>query len=236
MIVNNQTMKRLTTIYLSIFLLASQAQTVTVAKKNSTIKGQAAMGQQLELTGKTEDAKYALSKFLKDYGKTRANADYLALSTPLLGGMTYENKVLYATTLGDENKAQVWMGLDTAEWRGEDIARIQEKINRLLYDFGIKFYRDRIQKEIDESQQAFDATERQRTRLLNQNKDLNSRLVNNEQEKIRLEKAIEANKLEHAVLLQKIDNNKKAQDSVFQAGQIILKVLETQREKQSKVN
>jgi len=61
-------------------------------------------------------------------------------------------------------------------------------------------------------------------------------LSNNEQEKTQLEKQLQSNSLEHAVLLQKIENNKKSQDSVVNAGLQIKKVLEAQKEKQKKVN
>jgi hypothetical protein len=109
-------------------------------------------------------------------------------------------------------------------------------VNKVVFQFGVRFYHDLVQKEIDQSQQAFDATEKQKTRLINQNKDLNLRLGNNEQEKIHLEKSLEANALEKAVLLQKLENNKKAQDSVVNAGVQIKKVLDAQIEKQKKIN
>ena len=148
---------------------------------------------------------------------------------------TYEGKTLYGTVTGDDKKAQVWLGIDTAEWKTSSSA-ILERIEKLAYQFGVNFYRDQIQKEIDESQRAFEATEKQKVRLTNQVKDLNLRLSNNEQEKNHLEKSLEANSLEHAVLLQKLTNNKKSQDSVANAGVQIKKVLEAQKEKQKKVN
>ena len=90
--------------------------------------------------------------------------------------------------------------------------------------------------QIDEAQQASDAVDKQKQRLLNQNKDLANKLVNNEQQKIQLEKSLETNKLDHLVLLQKIENNKKSQDSVANAGVQIKKVVELHKERQRKVN
>ena len=128
------------------------------------------------------------------------------------------------------------MGIDTAGWRGFDINRVMTSLEKVAYQFGVKFYRDQIQKEIDESQRAFDATEKQKTRLLNQSKDLTLRVANNDQERIHLEKSLATNKLEKTVLLQKITNNKKSQDSIANAGLQIKKVMEVQKEKQKKVN
>jgi hypothetical protein len=67
-------------------------------------------------------------------------------------------------------------------------------------------------------------------------KDLNLKLSNNEQEKLHLEKSLEANSLEHAVILQKLVNNKKSQDSISNAGLQIKKMLDAKKEKQKKVN
>jgi hypothetical protein len=113
---------------------------------------------------------------------------------------------------------------------------VNKELEKLVYRFGVKFYRDQIQKEIDEAQQASYAVDKQKQRLLNQNKDLVNKLANNEQQKIQLEKSLETNKLDHFVLLQKIENNKKSQDSVANAGVQIKKVVEVHKERQRKVN
>ena len=126
--------------------------------------------------------------------------------------------------------------IKSGEWTVNDISLVEKQLEKLVYQFGIRFYRDKIQAQIDEGQQALEAVVRQQQRLTNQNKDLNIRLGNNGQEKIQLEKAIEANKLENLVLLQKIENNKKSQDSVAQAGEKIKKVIELHKDRQRKVN
>jgi len=230
-------MKRLVIISVALLIMPlAFSQTIKVIKKENRIKGSTASGYSLQLDGKQDEVETALNKFLKDYGKTRSTSDYVSVSGPSLGGIIYEGNVLYATTEGSATQYRVWIGLDTTEWRGRDTRKILNQIENMVYQFGVKFYRDRVQKEIDESQRAFDATEKQKTRLVNQNKDLNIRLGNNDQERIHLEKALEANKQEHTALLQKIENNKKAQDSVATAGVQIKKVMDSQKEKQRKIN
>jgi len=230
-------MKPLIMFYLMMAMTGfSHAQTIAVVSENHRIKGSNAPGYSLELTGSMADAESSLPKFLKNFGKTRTNVDYTSVSNPFLGGITYEGKTLYATLKGNEKKCEVWIGMDTTEWRGEDIARILEKVKKVVYQFGVRFYFDLVQKEIDESQQAFDATEKQKARLVNQNKDLNIRLSNNEQERLHLQKSLENNELERMVIFQKLENNKKEQDSVANAGLQIKKVLDAQKEKQKRIN
>jgi hypothetical protein len=117
-----------------------------------------------------------------------------------------------------------------------DISIVNRELEKLVHQFGVKYYRDKIQVLIDEAQRASDAVERQKLRLTNQTKDYLMKVGSNEQEKVQLEKSLEVNKLEHAVLLQKIENNKKSQDSIAVAGEQIKKALELQRERQRKVN
>src|SRR5207253_7568032 len=63
---------------------------------------------------------------------------------------------------------------------------------------------------------AAQAVDRQAQRTSSEAKTLGNKLVNNEQQKVQLEKSLEENKLENLVLKQKIVNNKKAQDSLAQ--------------------
>lgn len=212
------------------------SQKVSVDKKSDKVKGESADGYTTELEGKKDDVAAAFSKFIKDMGKVRSEGDYQYIEGPVLGGTAYATGKVYARTRGNDEKASVWLGLKASEWTVNDISIVEKQLEKLVYQFGIKFYRDKIQAQIDEGQQAFDAVVRQQQRLTNQNKDLNIRLGNNAQEKIQLDKSIEANKLENLVLLQKIENNKLAQDSVKLAGEQIKKVIEAHRERQRKVN
>lgn len=234
--VKSQTMNRLAIFSFAMLIsLSAVAQTVKVNSKSNRIKGNACAGFSLELDGKADDVENSLVKFLKEYGKPRSSTDYVSVTGPTLGGSFYDGKTLYATVTGDDKKAQVWLGVDTAEWKTSSVSAL-DRIEKMAYQFGVNFYKEQIQKEVDESQRAFDATEKQKTRLANQVKDLNLQLSNNEQEKVHLEKSLEANSLEHAVLLQKIANNKKSQDSVANAGMQIKKILDAKKEKQKKVN
>jgi hypothetical protein len=236
MTLNPDTMNRLAIFSFAMLLsLSALAQTVKVNAKSNRIKGNACAGFSLDLEGKADDAENSLIKFLKDYGKPRSTTDYVSVTGPTLGGSFYDGKTLYATITGDDKKAQAWLGIDTAEWKTSS-SSVFERIEKMTYQFGVTFYKEQIQKEVDETQRAFDATEKQKLRLSNQVKDLNLKLSNNEQEKLHLEKSLEANSLEHAVILQKLENNKKSQDSISSAGLQIKKMLDAKKEKQKKVN
>jgi hypothetical protein len=130
----------------------------------------------------------------------------------------------------------VWLGVRLTEWETKDADFIQKQLEKLTYQFGVRFYREKMQNQIDESQQALDAVDKQTLRFANQGKDLATKLTNNELEKVKLEKALEANKLENAALKIKIENNKKAQDSISNAAIQIKKVKESQMEKLRKIN
>jgi hypothetical protein len=237
MTLNPDTMKRLAVFSFALLITSfTWAQTIKVVKKDNRIKGNMALGYGFEIEGKSDDVEGALSKFLKEYGKPRSTSEYISVSAPTINGTVYDGNTLYATATGDNKKSQVWIGLDTTEWKARDFNAVLDKIEKMTYQFGVRFYRDGAQRDIDESQRAFEATEKQKVRITNQTKDLNIRLANNDQERIQLEKSLEANKLEKAVLLQKLENNRKSQDSVANAGSQIKKVMESQKERQKKIN
>ena len=229
-------MKKLTILLILCVTFHAYAQKVTVNKKSEKIKSESAEGYSTALEGKKEDVAAAFGRFLKNLGKIKSGNDYQFVEGPALGGTVYSTGIVYAQTEGNEEKTSVWLGINAAEWTVNDITLVENQLEKLVYQFGIKFYRDKIQAQIDEGVQAANAVVRQQQRLTNQNKDLTIKLSNNAQQKIQLEKSLEANKLENLVLLQKVENNKKSQDSVRQAGEQIKKVIEMHKERQRKVN
>lgn len=216
--------------------VGAMAQKIQTSKKENTIKGKAAIGYWVELEGKKEPVANDLGKYLKDFGRAKNLFDNLTLNNPSLGGTVYEGKTLYASAEGDEKKVNVWVGIDTSEWRGTDLNNVWPNIEKIVYQYAVRHYKGKSQNEMGQTQAALEAVERQKNRLQNQSKDLALKLSNNEQEKLHLEKSLEANAFEHAVLLQKIANNKKSQDSVAAAGLQIQKVLDGQKEKSKKIN
>jgi hypothetical protein len=229
-------MKKLIIFFVLCITSFAYSQKVDVSKKSEKIKGESAEGYSTNLEGKKEDVTAAWSRFLKDLGKSKNGNEYQFIENPTLGGTAYTTGIVYSRSNGNDEKASVWLGIKAAEWKVNDIDLVDKQLEKLVYQFGMKFYRDKIQAQIDEGQQASDAVVKQQQRLVNQNKDLTIRLGNNGQEKIQLEKSLEVNKLENLVLLQKIENNKKSQDSVKLAGEQIKKVIEMHKERQRKVN
>jgi len=229
-------MKAVTFILALLLPLPILAQQVSVSADSRTVKGGACDGFLTTLEGSNEAVGQAFLRYLRQYGKVKASDGEITVTNPMLGGNVYEKHIMYAMVKGDDKSATAWMGLNKSEWPENDTEVLLARIKDLTYQFGIKYYRDLVQVEIDETQQAVDAIERKVARLIQQNKDLNSKLLNNEQDKVRLEKSLEQNATDHATLLLKIEANKKSQDSVAAAGVQVRKVLEARREKQSKIN
>ena len=229
-------MKKLVFIAAVFFFGSSWGQKVSVSKKSERIKGESAEGYGTTLEGKKAEVASAWSKYVKELGKVKSGGDYQFIEGPAMGGTVYTTGVLYARSGGGAETGTVWLGLRADEWTVNDIKIVEESVEKLVYQFGIKFYKDKIQAQINEAQEALNIVVRQQQRLVNENKSLNSKLISNEQQKIQLEKSLEANKLEHLVLLQKIVNNKKAQDSVSATTIPIKRVVELHQERLRKVN
>lgn len=229
-------MKKLAMLCVLFFALSAYGQKVTVHPKSERVKGESTEGYTTTLEGKSEEIAAAWSKYIKTLGKVKAGSDYQFIETPAMGGTVYTTGILYARSEGNAETGSVWMGLRADEWTVNDIKLVQETVKDLVYQFGIKFYKDKIQAQINEAQEALNIVVRQQQRLVNENKSLNAKLVSNEQQRVQLEKALEANKLEKLVLDQKIVNNKKAQDSVSAATVPIKRAIQLHQERLRKVN
>ncbi len=229
-------MKKFVIIIAVFFVGTALGQKVSVSKKSERVKGESAEGYATTLEGKKDEVASAWSKYIKELGKVKSGGDYQFIEGPAMGGTVYTSGVLYARSGGGAESGTVWLGLRADEWTVNDIKIVEDAAEKLVYQFGIKFYKDKIQAQINEAQEALNIVVRQQQRLVNENKSLNTKLTSNEQQKIQLEKSIEANKLEHLVLLQKIVNNKKAQDSVSATTIPIKRVVELHKERLRKVN
>jgi hypothetical protein len=212
------------------------AQKVTVGKKTERVRNESADGYITDLDAKSDDVRLSLNKFLKDAGKSKNTGDLIVINEPVINGTPYAKGVLYASVNGSDVKSRVWIGILAAEWNSGDVETVLKDIEQMTYRFGIKYYRDKIQLQIDEAQQATDAVVKQAQRTQNEGESLQKKLKANDDEKVRLEKSLEANKLEDLVLKQKIVNNKKSLDSLVAAGVKIKVVMDAHKERQNKVN
>ncbi len=228
--------KKFTLIAILLFsTLSMSAQTVKVKKQNSNVKGEVAEGYAVELDGSLSEVNTSFVKFLKIYGKPKQSEGILSLAEPAINGRTYTNPV-FALVKDNGKTSTAWIGIKTSAWTADDAAAVHKELEKMLYDFGVKFYRDKIQVQIDETNRAYQAVEKQKQRLVNENKTLLTKIEDNKREKIQLEKALENNKLENELFLKKIEKNKLDQDSVATAGEQIKKVTELHKERQRRVN
>ena len=211
------------------------AQSVKVKKESARIKGETAEGYGVDLEGSFSEVNASFVKYIKTLGKVKQNSDYIILTESPLNGKNSALPVL-ATTKDHDKNAQAWLGIKTSDWPVDAVEGMSKQLEKALYDFGVQFYRDKVQAQIDETNRALQAVEKQQQKLTVQNRDLNISLEDNKREKIQIEKSLEKNKLGYETLLKRIEKNKKDRDSVALAGEQIKKVIEAQRIKQSKIN
>ncbi len=231
-----KSIKKFTILLIIIFISTlTFAQTVKVKKENARIKGENIEGFEVELDGTYIDVNTSFVKYLKTIGKVKQSGDEMTVNEPTLNSTNYSVPVL-ATTKEKGKNTSAWLGIKASDWPTENVDKVNKELEKQLYDFGVKFYRDKIQLQVDESIRASITVEKQQQKLANENKNLNIKLEDNKREKIQLQKSLENNKLDLETLLKKIEKNKHDQDSIAIAGEQIKKVTEMHKTKQSKVN
>lgn len=230
------TIKKFCTLTLIILSVASYAQKVSVNKDKQRIKGTNIDGYAAELTGTIEQVSSSYTKYLKTFGKIKTSGNQMQLSEAEISFTKYGSP-LYATVHSKGEKTTVWLGLNASEWPApEQAEQALKDLEKVVYDFGVKFYRDQVQLDIDESERALQAAEKQTQKLQVENKNLTSDLEFNQKEKARLEKVLAENKVQYDALIANIARNKKDQDSMALVADQVKKMVEVHKERQRKVN
>jgi len=220
---------------LGIFMLISvlaYAQKVTVSGNAERVNGKNYEGYSTELAGSLEEVNTALTKYLKTFGKVKATGNQFQVSEAQVNLTKYVNP-FFASSKTKGSNVTVWMG---ASEESDSVKSIRNELEKLVYNFGVKFYKDKIQADVDEALRAQNAAEKQQQRLTLEAKNLVSRQEMNAKDRIRLEKALVANKLDSAKFVTTIAKNKSSQDSLGIATEQIKKMVEAHKERQRKVN
>lgn len=229
--------KRSITLFFILPLLSISvfAQTVKVKKEKTRIKNDYADGFEVELLATPEEVEASLTKLMKTFGKTKTSENFIVVNEPMIQERKYTAPV-YGANKQVGNIISAWVGIKKDDFGKDDAEIINRDLEKLLHDFAVNFYKEKIQKQIDESVRAAEAVERQQQKLVNQNRELNNKVENNKREKIQLEKSLEKNRIELETLTKRLAKNKNDQDSIAVAGEQIKKVIEMHKEKQRKVN
>lgn len=219
-------------ILLMLIPLFTKGQAVKVTKENARIDAENTPGYQFAVVASESEVKASIARYLKAMGRTRNSGDYLTVAEPVVGDRRY-SETLYASTRQVGNTTAAWFGMLLP---GGEVSGSDKDLEKLTYDFGVYFHREKIQQQIDESTRAQQAVEKQQNRLVSQHKDLNNKIESNKREKIQLEKSLVDNKIELEDLTKNLESNVKAQDSLFTALEQIKRVVEMHKEKQKNVN
>jgi len=215
--------------------LCAVAQSIKVKKETSRIKGETTEGYGVELDGTVEEVTASMLKYFKSIGKVK-QADGVIMLTESLSVGSNTKYPVYGVVKEKGTTAEAWIGILPKEWPADQGSKLDKELEKMLHELGVKHYKDKIQVDIDKSNDALVAVEKQQQKLVTENKNLNLKLENNKKEKLRLDKALEENALDNENILKSIDRNKFKQDSIAVAGTQIKKVLEQQKEKQGKVD
>lgn len=204
-----------------------EGQVISVEESTTRINEMRLSGSKTRVEGDSRDVELFLKQQLRELGKVRDRNTYLEISDVTLSGDEYGERIFYAEIKGNETVRTVWFGADTEGLSELGVKLLTDKLNQFMYDFAIGFYKNEVQKEIDESEKAENYAIRQQRRLERDSVSLLNSLESNEEQLIKLQQAIEDNKLEHERLLLQIEQNKLALDSaditLYRIREVILK-------------
>jgi len=211
------------------------AQRVYVQAGKEKIKSAELDGYKSELDANKKEVQDAWLKFAKNIGKSKSTGDVIELNDVVIDGEIYTGKTVYAKVIDNGKSATIWMGIREKDW-DENYTKVEPFMERLVKEFSVRFYQEKIMAEISESEKALRFAERQQGKILNDLNDLKLKLEENERERIQLERSLNNNQLQNQVLRQKIENGNKSQDSISVSLEKIKRMIEMQRERMRQVN
>jgi hypothetical protein len=220
-----------------LFLLFSSSlfsQSVLVTKQKERVKGENAFGYATTLDAPREEVNTSLQRYLKTFGKPKLQQEIWVVAETSLNGEIVA-KPLYSIAKAAGVKTSVWMGVSLKEW-GPDSLKITTSLEGFVKTFGVNFYRDKIQAQIDEAQRAVDAVLKQQQRTATENKNLLQRTENNKNERMQLTRALQNNRQDSVNLKIRFEQNLQSKDSLQLVLEKVKSALEFQKERQRKVN
>ncbi len=210
------------------------SQSVIVTKQRERVKGENAFGYATTLDAPKDELNASLQRYLKTFGKPKSLDEMWVVGETSLNGEVIA-KPLYSSVKVAGTKSSVWMGVSLKEW-GPDSLKIITSLEGFVKAFGVNFYRDKIQGQIDEAQRAVEAVIKQQQRTATENKNLLQRTENNKNERMQLRKALENNQQDSINLKLRFEQNLLGKDSLQFVLEKVKSALEFQRERQRKVN
>jgi hypothetical protein len=227
-------MKKFVLVPFLLVFVVSFGQTVVVKKEKQKIKNDNIYCFTTTLDGNAEDVNNALVKFLKGYGKPKQQEEAIVLAECIVNGQAY-SRPLYGGSRQAGVGGQAWIGVNLKEW-ATDSTMIVNRLEAMVKEFGVNFYRDKIQVQIDEAQRAVDIVNRQQQRTLNEQQSIQQKIENNKKDYQQLLKDIQKNRADSAALVVRMSVNKAGTDSLRTVSEKVRQALMFQKERQGKVN
>jgi len=206
-------------------------QSVVTTKQSQRIKGENAVGYATTLEAPQQEVNTSLQRYLKTFGKPKQQGETWVVPEASINGKVYPHP-LYAVVKTSGIKTMAWMGI----LENADSTNITSQLEALVKTFGVNFYRDKIQAQIDEAQRAVEVVEKQQQRTNTENKNISLRVENNKTEFAQLNKAIKNNRLDSVNLQKRLGQNLHAKDSLVIVLEKVKQAVEFQKERQRKVN
>ena len=215
----------------------SFAQKIQVTEETKTVNGNKIRGFESMIETPFEKLSDEWNKSLRLTSKMKKKNNFYQIEK-------FEvNEVFLASFYGfarvynkDSLSSIVWLGVDTNKTPDSLNQVYLEASKYFVTEFTFNHYRDKFQKEIENTERAVNFSSRQYQRYLTEENNLNNRLEDAEKEKIRLTNLLEETELDIAVLKQRLIDNKANQENTYLKIEQIKKVLDTQKSKLKLIN
>lgn len=208
----------------------SFAQFQTVATEHYLL-GVDVEGYEIDLPFSKEKTEESWKEYAKDFGKSEDTQSHKTYQTTFKTDIYTEEILIFSQITGNKEQSTIWVGIDPQGIPKDIYPKLQEEMERFVYDFNINMRRNQAQKKIEESEQAatylskeFESLKKDERRTLKNQERTNSRIKSYEEKLVQLRKDSTQN-------AQKLEKLSIETDSLYIEIEQIKKVMETFRQK-----
>ncbi len=211
------------------------AQNISLKATTKRVEGKSRDGFSVVIHDEYETVKGDWLKKLRGISKVKKRRNFYWLAELNLPNLPEQPVEAYTQIGVKDSLANLWIGMKYGDEEGAN-KDAEKELENYLYTYAYEYRKAQIQEQISDAERAAQFASRKHQRLITEEKNLNNRLLDTQNEKTRLEERVSGLILEIEVLMEKIETNKKDQEATYQQLEEIKKVLEGHKNRLKALN
>ena len=217
--------------------VTAQDQSVSINSASGRVNSKNYKGFSSIINGPVSAVEDSWLAHVWDLGKVRRKRNFYRVSELPFSDKALDSTLVYTrVTSTADSTGRIWVGLDDGSIDEENLDALNKDLSIFLENYSYQYYREVVQKQIDESERAAQFQSKKHQKLISDGNRLDLNLTDSKAQKVRLQELIEKATLDIANLEQLIGTNKTDVEQAYQDLEKIKSVVEAHKAKLKTMN